>query len=42
MDKYVFNIQQLLDLEKYDVRQAEDIEDLELEGINMAMWEKKK
>ena len=40
-DAYFFDEGQLLDLENDDVREEEDMEDVELEGINMVIWEKK-
>ena len=36
-----FNEGQLLDLEKDNNEQEEDAEDVELEGIDVANWEKK-
>ena len=41
MDSYFFNEGQLLDLENDDVGEEEDMEDVELEGIDVATWEKK-
>ena len=41
MDVHFFNEGQLLDLENDDVGEEEDAEDVELEGINVATWEKK-
>ena len=38
---YFFDKEQLLDLENKKVREEEDTEDMELEGINMATWEMK-
>ena len=41
MDGNFFNEGQLLDLENDDVGKEEDAEDVELEGIDVATWEKK-
>ena len=41
MDSHFFNEGQLLDLENDNVGEEEDAEDVELEGINVATWEKK-
>ena len=40
MDAHVFDEGQLLDLENDDVGEEEDAEDVELEGIDVATWEK--
>ena len=37
----LFDERQLLDLENDDVTEKEDAEDVELEGIDVATWEKK-
>ena len=41
MDADFFDEGQLLDLECDDVREEEDVEDVELEEIDMDTWEKK-
>ena len=41
MDAHFFNERQLLDLENDDVGEEKDAEDVELEGIYVATWEKK-
>ena len=41
MDAHFFDKGQLLDLENDDVGEEEDTEDVELEGIDVATWEKK-
>ena len=41
MDIHFFDKAQLLDLEHDNVGQEEHAEDLELEGIDVAIWEKK-
>ena len=41
MDRDFFDEVQLLDLANNDMRQEEDMEDVELEGIDVATWEKK-
>ena len=41
MDGHFFDEGQLLDLENNDIREEEDAEDVELEGIDMPTWEKK-
>ena len=41
MDADCFDKGQLLDLENNDVAEEEDVEDVELEGIDVATWEKK-
>ena len=41
MDAHCFDEGQLLDLEKDDVGEEEDAEDVELEGIDVATWERK-
>ena len=41
MDAQFFDVGQLLDLENDDVGEEEDAEDVELEGIDVATWEKK-
>ena len=41
MDAHIFDKGQLLDLENDDVREEEDAEQVELEGIGVATWEKK-
>ena len=41
MDTHFFDEGQLLDLENNDAGEEEDAEDLELEGIDVATWEKK-
>ena len=41
MDAYFFDKGQLLDLENYDIGEEEDAEDIELEVIDVATWEKK-
>ena len=41
MDAYFFDEGQLLDFENNDVGKEEDVEDVELEGIVVATWEKK-
>ena len=41
MDAHFFDEEQLLDLENDNVGEEEDAEDVELEGIDVATWEKK-
>ena len=41
MDAHFFNERQLLDLENDDSGEEEDVKNVELEGIDMAIWEKK-
>ena len=41
MDANFFNEEQLLDLENNDIREEQDTGDVELEGSNVATWEKK-
>ena len=41
MDPQFFDEGQLLDLENDNVGKEEDAEDVELEGIDVATWEKK-
>ena len=41
VDAHVFNEGQLLDLENKDGGEEEDAEDMELDGIDVATWEKK-
>ena len=41
MDAHFFNEGQLLDLKNDDVKEEEDAENLELQGIDIATWEKK-
>ena len=41
MDTHFFDKAQLLELENDDAREEEDAEDVELEGIDVATWEKK-
>ena len=41
MDAYFFDKGQLLDLENDNVGEEEDVEDVEVEGIDVATWEKK-
>ena len=41
MDAQFFDKEQLLDLENNDVREEEDAEYVELEGIDVVIWEKK-
>ena len=41
MEVQFFNEGQLMDLEEGNVGEEEDVEDVELEGINMARWKKK-
>ena len=41
MDAHFFNEGQLLELENDDIGEAEDAEDVELEGIDVATWQKK-
>ena len=41
MNAHFFDEGQLLDLENCDVGEEEDAEDVELEGIVVATWEKK-
>ena len=41
MDAHFFNEGQLMDLENDDVGEEEDAEDVELEGVDVATWEKK-
>ena len=41
MDTYFFDKGQLLNFENDDVGEEEDAEDVELEGIDVATWEKK-
>ena len=41
MDEHFFNDGQLLDLDNDHVKEEEDAEDVELEGIDVATWEKK-
>ena len=41
MDAHFFNKGQLLDLENDEVEEQEDAKDVELEGIEVAKWEKK-
>ena len=41
MDTYFFDEGQLLDIENDNVGEDEDVENMELEGIDVAIWEKK-
>ena len=41
MDVHFFDEGQLLDLEYDNVGEEDDVEDVELEGIDVATWEKK-
>ena len=41
MDAHFLDEGQLLDLENDDVGEEEDMEDVELQGIDVATWEKK-
>ena len=41
MDAHFFDAGQLLDLENDDAGEEEDVEDVELDAINVATWEKK-
>ena len=41
MDSHFYNEGQLLDLENDDVGEREDAEDVDLVGIDVAIWEKK-
>ena len=41
MDTHYFDDGQLRDLDNGDVREADDAEGVELEGIDVATWEKK-
>ena len=41
MDAHFFDVGQLLELENDDAGEEEDAEDVELEGIDVATWEKK-
>ena len=41
MNAHVFKEGQLMDIENDNVGEEEDAEDVELAGIDMAMWEKK-
>ena len=41
MDAHFFNEGQLLDLENNDVGEEDNVEDVEVEGIDKATWEKK-
>ena len=41
MDAHFFDEGQLLDLENDDTGKEENAEDVELEGIDVATWEKK-
>ena len=41
MDGHFFDEWQLLDLENNDSGEKEDVEDMELEGIDVATWKKK-
>ena len=41
MDAHFFDEGQLMDLENDDAGEEEDTEDVELEGIDVATWEKK-
>ena len=41
MDAHFCDIAQLLDLENDDIGEEKDVEDMELEGIYVATWEKK-
>ena len=41
MDAHFFDEEQLLNLENDDVGEEVDAEDVELEGIDVATWEKK-
>ena len=41
MDAHLFDEGQLLDPENDDVGEEEDVEDMELDGIDMGIWEKK-
>ena len=41
MDAHFFDKEQLLDLENDDVGEEEDAEDVELQGMVTATWEKK-
>ena len=41
MDAHVFDEGQLMDLENDNAGEEEDVEDVELEGIDVATWEKK-
>ena len=40
MESHFFDEGQLLDLENDDVTEKENTEDVELEGIDVATWEK--
>ena len=41
MDTHFFDEVELLDIENDNVGEAEDVEDVELERIDVATWEKK-
>ena len=41
MDAHLFDKGQLLDLKNNDVGEEEDVEDVKLEAIDVATWEKK-
>ena len=41
MEAHFFDEGQLLDLENDDTEEEEDADDVELEGIDLATWEKK-
>ena len=41
MDAHFFDEGQLLNLKNNNVREEEDVEDVELEGIDVVTWEKK-
>ena len=41
IDLYFFDEGQLLDLDNDNVGEEEDVEHMELEGIDVALWEKK-
>ena len=41
MGEYLFDKGQLLDLTNNEAGEAEDAEDIELEGIDMVTWENK-
>ena len=41
MDEHFFDKGQLLNIQSDDIREEEDAQDVELEGIDLATWEKK-
>ena len=41
MEAHIFDEEQLLDLKNDNVEEKEDVNDMELEGIDVPTWEKK-